>query len=156
MRYPILVTLLKMQPHYSQSSHENATPSSGTSPLASYKEVPSPSPFPHPLVEWLESMNRAFLSILLKDVEWRKSKFPLPSLISCDQLTSKLTSCLKLGQTRKGPAYLRSRQCFCGKNLEREREKRTLNNLLSFFWGSIAFEADVKASWGRQPFEIIF
>ena len=39
---PILVTLLKMQPHYSQSSRENATPSSGTSPLASYKEVPPP------------------------------------------------------------------------------------------------------------------
>ena len=29
-----------MPPHYSQSSHENATPSSGTSPLASYEEVP--------------------------------------------------------------------------------------------------------------------
>ena len=27
---------------YSQSSRDNATPSSGTSPLASYKEVPSP------------------------------------------------------------------------------------------------------------------
>ena len=40
---PILVTLLKMRAHYSQSSRENATPSSGTSPLASYKEVP-PSP----------------------------------------------------------------------------------------------------------------
>ena len=39
---PILVTLLKMQPHYSQSSRENATPSSGTSLLASYKEVPPP------------------------------------------------------------------------------------------------------------------
>ena len=39
---PILVTLLKMRPHYSQSSPENATPSSGTSPLASYKEVPLP------------------------------------------------------------------------------------------------------------------
>ena len=37
---PILVTLLKMRPHYSQSSRENATPSSGTSPLTSYKEVP--------------------------------------------------------------------------------------------------------------------
>ena len=34
---PILVTLLKMQPHYSQSSRENATPSNGTSPLDSYK-----------------------------------------------------------------------------------------------------------------------
>ena len=39
---PILVTLLKIRPHYSQSSCENATPSSGTSPLASYKEVPPP------------------------------------------------------------------------------------------------------------------
>ena len=37
---PILVTLLKMRPHYSQSSRDNGTPSSGTSPLASYKEVP--------------------------------------------------------------------------------------------------------------------
>ena len=39
---PILVALLKMQPHYSQSSRENATPSSGTSPIASYREVPPP------------------------------------------------------------------------------------------------------------------
>ena len=36
---PILVTLLKIQSHDSQSSRENATPSSGTSPLASYKKV---------------------------------------------------------------------------------------------------------------------
>ena len=40
MRDPILVTPLKMRAHYSQSSRENATPSSGTSLLASYKEVP--------------------------------------------------------------------------------------------------------------------
>ena len=33
---PILVPLLKMRPRYSQSSSENATPSSGASPLASY------------------------------------------------------------------------------------------------------------------------
>ena len=39
---PILVTLLKMWPHYSQSSRENANPSSGASPLASYKEVTAP------------------------------------------------------------------------------------------------------------------
>ena len=46
---PILVTLLKQRPHYIQSSHKNATPSSGTSPLASYKEVnPPPPPPPHP------------------------------------------------------------------------------------------------------------
>ena len=43
----ILVTLLKMQPHYSQSSRENVTPSSGTSPLASYKKYPPPPHHTH-------------------------------------------------------------------------------------------------------------
>ena len=37
-----LVTLLKMRPHYSQSSRANATPSSGTFSLASYMEVNPP------------------------------------------------------------------------------------------------------------------
>ena len=38
-------TLLKIRPHYSQSSRENATPFSGTSSLDSYKEVaPPPRP----------------------------------------------------------------------------------------------------------------
>jgi len=36
MCLPTLVPLLKMQPHYSQSSHENVTLSSSTSPLAYY------------------------------------------------------------------------------------------------------------------------
>ena len=36
---PMLVTLSKMQPHYSQTSRENATPSSGTFPLASYRSL---------------------------------------------------------------------------------------------------------------------
>ena len=44
---PIQVTLLKMLPHYSQSSRENVTPSSSTSPLASYQEVPPPTPQAH-------------------------------------------------------------------------------------------------------------
>ena len=39
---PILVTLLKTQLCYSQTSCENATPSSDTSPLASNKEVYPP------------------------------------------------------------------------------------------------------------------
>ena len=39
-----LITLLKMQHHYSQSCRENTTPSSDTSPVASYKEVPPPPP----------------------------------------------------------------------------------------------------------------
>ena len=34
IRDPILVNLLKMRPHYGHSSRENATPSSGTSLLA--------------------------------------------------------------------------------------------------------------------------
>ena len=36
---PILVTLIKMQPHYSQFSRENATPSSDTSPLAYNQDI---------------------------------------------------------------------------------------------------------------------
>ena len=46
---PILVTLLKMRPYYSQFGRENATPSSGTSPLVSYVEVPPP---PHSEQIW--------------------------------------------------------------------------------------------------------
>ena len=42
---PILVTLLKIRLHYSQSSRENVTPSSGTSPLASFRKcLPPPTP----------------------------------------------------------------------------------------------------------------
>ena len=43
----ILVTLLKKRLHYSQSSHENATPFSDPSTLAPYKEVPAPPPSLH-------------------------------------------------------------------------------------------------------------
>ena len=43
---PILLTLLKMRPHYGQSGRENATPSSGTSLVTSYKGVPPPPPGP--------------------------------------------------------------------------------------------------------------
>ena len=52
---PILVTLLKQRPHYIQSSHKNATPSSGTFPLASYKEVPPTPPFTTPLHRLFEN-----------------------------------------------------------------------------------------------------
>ena len=44
MCHLILVTLLKMRPHYSQSTRENPTPSSGTSLLTYYMEVPPPPP----------------------------------------------------------------------------------------------------------------
>ena len=40
MSIPILEIVLKMWPYYSHYRRENATPSSGTSILASYKEVP--------------------------------------------------------------------------------------------------------------------
>ena len=43
---PWLIPLLKMRPHHSQPSCENATPTSGASPLASYKEVRPPPPAP--------------------------------------------------------------------------------------------------------------
>ena len=51
---PILETLLKMRPHYSHSSRENATPSSGTSPLASCKRLSPPPPGLHHLL-WFRS-----------------------------------------------------------------------------------------------------
>ena len=37
---PHFIYSIEIQPHYSQSSRENAATSSGTYPLASYKEVP--------------------------------------------------------------------------------------------------------------------
>ena len=53
---PILATLLKMRPHYSQSSRKSATPSSGTSPLTSYKGVSSPGAnVPVPAPTWILS-----------------------------------------------------------------------------------------------------
>ena len=48
MCHPILETLLKMLSYYSQSSRQNATPSSSTSPLASYKEKEVRPPPPPP------------------------------------------------------------------------------------------------------------
>ena len=61
---PILVALLKMRPHDSQSSRagENATPSRGTSPLGSYKEVPPPPPSP-PEPEFTTEVKLAICSL---------------------------------------------------------------------------------------------
>ena len=56
---PILETLMKLQFHYSQSSCENATLSSGTSPLACYKEVPQ-----HPPPPRLVDVRRFWLKVL--------------------------------------------------------------------------------------------
>ena len=61
-----------MRPHYSQSSCENATPSSGTSPLVSYKEVPPIPPRGNSYIKVtgmlfvsLMSENYSFWSLLL-------------------------------------------------------------------------------------------
>ena len=56
-----------MGPHYSHCSRENATPSSGTSPLASYKGVPSPGV--KPIVAngvKADRLSRVFKKIFLK------------------------------------------------------------------------------------------
>ena len=70
---PILVTLLKIRPHYRQSSRENATQSRGTYPLACYKEVP-PGDFllSTPLFTLLELPSPALSSI---------ASHPRPSLV---------------------------------------------------------------------------
>ena len=78
---PILVTLLKMQPHSSQSSRETATPSSGTSPLASYKEVPPPPPLGITLMRFQFKMLLKLLVNIsltnLKNSYLNKSMLPL-------------------------------------------------------------------------------
>ena len=51
---------IEMQPHYSQPSRENATPSSSTTPLASYKEVAPPAGSAS-----LRYRNRGGISILM-------------------------------------------------------------------------------------------
>ena len=65
---PILVPVLKMWPHYSQTSRENATLSSGKSPLASYKEVLSPPPGGH-----LPRTTDPFSSLLFPVRSWNIS-----------------------------------------------------------------------------------
>ena len=58
MCHPILVNLLKMRPHYSQSSRENATPSSETSLLASCRGVPLPPGVWFNMLIWWIMMNQ--------------------------------------------------------------------------------------------------
>ena len=65
---PLQVTLLKMRPHYSQSS--------GTSPLASYKKVAPPPPH-HPVGKAAISLGNVFqsfihsLSLMLKSPSFK-------------------------------------------------------------------------------------
>ena len=60
---PMIVTLLKKRPHYSQSSHKNVTPSSGTSPSAPYKEVPPPPP-QHLCISCLKTASRKIIDAI--------------------------------------------------------------------------------------------
>ena len=55
---PILLTLLKIQPHYSHSCCENATPSSGISSLAFHRQV-----LISPLGNFLEYASTLFVGI---------------------------------------------------------------------------------------------
>ena len=55
---PILVTLLKMRPHYTHSSRENATPSSDTSLLGSCKGVPPPPGLSTNLVKFQDAQGK--------------------------------------------------------------------------------------------------
>ena len=75
---PILVTLLKMRPHYSQSSRKNGTLSSGTSPLASYKAVPPP-PVPPPREKSKAATHRS----LNRRVTYRIGVHTLPDSFLC-------------------------------------------------------------------------
>ena len=80
---PILVTLSKMRPHYRQFSRENATPSSGTSPLASYREVPSPPPG-----QLSENPNLTGNTVIIM-IDW---EFELRATLTLDLLRVDLTS----------------------------------------------------------------
>ena len=77
---PILVTSENVNPlHYSQFSHENVTPSSGTFPLASYKEVA-----PLPPVVWCSGESTCLPPVWLgiKEEIW----FKLPAQQICHLL----------------------------------------------------------------------
>ena len=77
---PIQVTLLKMRPHYSQSSRENATPSSDTSPLASYKELPSP--FPPGSYFWKHLRHFCWSNLIKVKRKAKEGKNPIGSAFS--------------------------------------------------------------------------
>ena len=77
---PILVTSENVNPlHYSQFSHENVAPSSGTFPLASYKEVA-----PLPPVVWCSGESTCLPPVWLgiKEEIW----FKLPAQQICHLL----------------------------------------------------------------------
>ena len=70
---PTLVTLLRMRTRHSQSSRENGTSSSGTSPLASYKEVSPPPSYPGATL-W--NGNLPETKALITVTSWLKSASP--------------------------------------------------------------------------------
>ena len=87
---PILVTLLKMQPQYSQSSRENATPSSGTSSSAFYKEVHSRGPRLDWQFQWLFSNTHlaSYVGVIfLPPVVRKEIRLPLKRLLGRLQYT---------------------------------------------------------------------
>lgn len=75
MCYSILVvTLLKEQLHYSQSSNQNRTPSSGISPSAYYKEEPPP-------------LTSSSLKLLIKNINFSQALVSHDSKLPDDVIT---------------------------------------------------------------------
>ena len=109
---PTLVTLLRMRTRHSQSSRENGTSSSGTSPLASYKEVSPPPPYPGAtlwncnlpktkalitVTSWLKSASPKQWKRALKKVldSWRICRIR-KSYCTVDSLRNRLLTCIQL------------------------------------------------------------
>ena len=64
-----------VRPHYSQSSRENATPFSRTSPWASYKEVPPPPPPIHAELRRKKKRSKNSENIILIEADIQNLKF---------------------------------------------------------------------------------
>ena len=68
-----------MRPQYSQSNRENVTPSSGTFPLASYKEVSPTPPPPSPGLRYISDGDHKSVEVDSPQVESRMLNYVLSS-----------------------------------------------------------------------------
>ena len=77
-----------MRLHYSQSNRENATPSSGTFPLASFKEVtPPPPPPPSPGLRYISDGEHKSVEVDSPQVESRMLNYVLSSTGEMENLS---------------------------------------------------------------------
>ena len=150
---PILVTLLKMRPHYnSQSSHENATPSSGTSSLAYYKEVPPPPGGFSPAFATPELQRH---ELVYRLVRMSVTNFlPLPSKAG-------LILAWLLHRSRQGPCHASGARnvrrspndSLCGKLLV-HLHRFECNKILKSDWLSTALISALRRVFSVSPFKI--